>query len=510
MNQDRRTTLKLMGAGAVAGMVPLSTAQAETPKRGGNITVATAGGSKTSSFDPRLTNGVMDVHLFLTYNRLIQEEGHTGDLKPELATSWESRDKNKTWIINLRKGVKFHDGSTFDADDVVYSLNLHAEKGTKSTAKAYMADVKDIKKLNQYQVQVRFNNPNPDLPAVLTLYQFLMVKNGHTDWLKGNGTGGYIVTKFDPGVLTKAERFKDYWRQDSDAYADTFKVLYIGDPATAMNALLTGQVDIISGIPANMVARLKSSPKHRVVISPGKGHFSWPMMRSKPPYNDTNVRQALKHAVDRKKIVELGMAGYGIVASDNPISPAYAEYVPIDPPAYDPEKAKHFLKKAGMSSLDIELSVSNGAISSDNEKWGLIFQESAKQAGININVIREPSDGYWDNVWMKKPFTSSYWNGRPTATMMFDTAYISASSWNESEYKVEEFDKLILSAKASESAEDRKQKLGEAQRMITEDGSVLIPTFRSMLEASTKRIGGHKQTKAQDMNNGYLGQLYVI
>ena len=507
MKNQKRNTLKIMGAGVLAGAIPAGKANAG-PKRGGTIRFAVAGGSSKNNFDPTAVTGSRDAHYFLIYNRLVQEVADTGELKPELATSWESKNKNKTWIVNLRKGVKFHDGSEMTADDVIYSIGLHTKEGAKSPGKSYFSGMKSIKKNSKYQIQFNFSISNPDLPAVLSLYYFLIVKNGHTDWLKQNGTGGYKITEFNPGVKITAKRRDDYWRDDS-AWANKIEVIYMNDPTTQVNALVSGSVDIISSVPTNLVDKLKGSSKINTFECSGKLHLCYPMMGNKAPYNDNNVRMALKYAIDREKLIKVGMNGYGTLGNDNPISESYADYVPVKQISYDPDKAKHYLKKAGMSKLDVSLHTSNGAVLSASEPGALVYSQSAKEANINIKVVREPSDGYWSNVWMKKGFVGSKWGGRPTATMMFDAAYVSTAKWNESFFKNKDFDKLIVAAKESSSPEERKAKLGEAQRMVTEQGSVVVPAFNILVEASNSRIGGHMATKVQAFNNTYFDSYWV-
>ena len=106
--------------------------------------------------------------------------------------------------------------------------------------------------------------------------------------------------------------------------------------------------------------------------------------------------------------------GHGKVGNDNPIAPGIKYAIDPTPKfTYDPEKAKFHLKKAGLSSLKVDLSAADAAFTGAVDA-AVLYQEHAKAAGIDINVVREPNDGYWDNVWLKKPWCASYWNGRPT------------------------------------------------------------------------------------------------
>ena len=506
MNNNKRNTLKIIGAGAVASTIPnIATA---SPKRGGHLRIGMPGGSATDTFDPEKLTGVARSYALLTYNRLIQEVADTGELKPELATSWESKKQNREWILNLRKGVKFHDGSDFTADDVLYSIKLHTKEKTKSPGKSYLSALKEIVKTSSHQVKLVFNSPNPDVPAIFSLYHFPMVKNGHTDWLKPNGTGGYVITEFSPAVKTVGKRFADYWKKDS-AWADKISLIHFQDSNASVNALLSGSVDVIPYVSPAIADRLAKSSRINVTKSSSKAHFSLPMLADSKEYKDLNVRKALKYGIDRKQVIDIGLNGYGTVGNDNPISSAYADYVPVKQISYDSDKSKYYLKKAGLSSFKANLHISTAKLGEGIEQSSLVFKESAKKAGIDINVVREPGDGYWSNIWMKKPFCGSKWSGRPTATMMFDVAYSSTAKWNESHFRNKTLDNLLKDAKSSSSAVERKAKLGEAQRIVTEEGSVIIPAFKLVIEASSSKVGGHLKTKGIDLNNLYFESFWL-
>src|SRR5690606_6346253 len=114
---------------------------------------------------------------------------------------------------------------------------------------------------------------------------------------------------------------------------------------------------------------------------------------------------------------------------------------------YDPDKAKFHLKKAGMETLTVDLSAAEAAYVGAVDA-AVLYREHAAKAGIDINVVREPSDGYWSNVWMKKPFVQCYWGGRPTADWMFTQAYAADANWNDTFWKHQRFNELLVQARA--------------------------------------------------------------
>ena len=166
------------------------------------------------------------------------------------------------------------------------------------------------------------------------------------------------------------------------------------------------------------------------------------------PFDNNDVRLALKYALDREALLKTVLRGHGAVGNDHPISPAnYYHASELPQRTYDPDKAKFHLKKAGLTSLSVDLSAADAAFAGAVDA-AVLYREHAAVAGIEINVVREPNDGYWSNVWMNKPWGMCYWGGRPTEDWMFSTSYAAGASWNDSFWNHERFNKLLLLARA--------------------------------------------------------------
>src|SRR5271169_2649542 len=179
----RATALGASGALLSSVLVAVDAKAAEPVKKGGALRLGLAGGGPTDSIEPAsYTDSVMIVVGHGLFNALA-EWAADGTAKPELATGWEAKDGAKTWIINLRKGVKFSNGQEFAADDAIYSLNLHRGE-SKSGAARNMKPVADIKKLDKYQIQINLAAADADFAYVLTDYRLLMVPDGFKDWSK--------------------------------------------------------------------------------------------------------------------------------------------------------------------------------------------------------------------------------------------------------------------------------------------------------------------------------------
>ena len=176
-------------------------------------------------------------------------------------------------------------------------------------------------------------------------------------------------------------------------------------------------------------------------------HYNLAMNCTKGPFSDNNVRLALKHAIDREEIVEKVFLGHATPGNDNPIAPSIKYATDPEPRhVYDPDKAKYYLKQAGLSSLAVDLSAADAAFAGAVDA-AVLYREQAAKCGIDLNVVREPNDGYWDNVWMKKDFCAGAWTGRPTCDWMFTIGYARDAAWNETFWDNARFNELLVKHK---------------------------------------------------------------
>jgi peptide/nickel transport system substrate-binding protein len=187
-----------------------------------------------------------------------------------------------------------------------------------------------------------------------------------------------------------------------------------------------------------------------------------------------------------KKIIH----GYGELGNDSPVGPANiyrANADELPQRQYDPEKARFYLKKAGLSKLSIQFHAADtgfgGAIDA-----GQLMAASAAVAGINVEVIREPNDGYWTNVWMKKPFSACYWSGRPTENWIFSQIYAADASWNDTRWNHEKFNQLLVQGRAELDATKRREIYVEMQQIVSNEGGVCLPLFTSDVMAYHERL----------------------
>ena len=466
-----------------------STALAAGPKQGGTLRVGKGHGQTTDSLDPvSWENGFMLDMAYGVFD-FLTEIDNTGALVPRLAESWEASSDAINWTFKIKKGAEFHDGKSIEANDVIASINAHRGPESKSPAKPIVEPIEAIKAEDKSTVTFVLKNGNADFPFLMSDYHLAIrpADGDKIDVTSTVGSGAYTLEEFEPGVRARGKKFANF-HDETKGHFDDFVMLSIVDPAARQNALVTGDVDLIDRVDLKTAHLLKRKPGVTLETTTGTQHYTFPMRTDTPPYDNADIRLALKYAVDREALLNTVLKGYGQLGNDTPIAPSN-RYHNKDLPqrAYDPEKAKFHLKKAGAENLKVQLSAADAAFGGALDA-AVLYREHAAKAGIDIEVVREPNDGYWANVWMKKPWCACYWGGRPTEDWMFSTAYEKGASWNDTFWSNDRFNKLLLIARSELDEEKRRAMYYEMQEILHNDGGVVVPFFASYVFARSDKL----------------------
>ena len=489
---SRRDFMQKAAAMGLAAAVPgalLSTEAKAAPKPGGHLRVATVQGSSTDQLDPtQLTSGHTNF-LFSTMHSCLTEVRPDGQLTGLLAESFEPGADASEWIFKLRKGVEFHNGKSLVADDVIASLDRHRGEASASAMKSFMEEVESLSKDGDHVVRLKLKSASVDFPVILSAssLSILPSKNGKVEEFNV-GNGAYILESFEPGQYSKYKKNPNYFMSDR-AFVDSAEILTIADSTARQNALVTGVVDVIGDVESSTADLLARNKKIEVLDVVSTQHYTFPMRTDLAPFDNNDVRMALKLSIDRNEVLEKVLNGHGTLGNDHPISPANRYFhSELEQRAYDPEKAKWHLKQAGMSNLKVELSASDGLYAGAVDT-AVLFSEHAKKAGIELVPKRVPDDGYWSDVWLKHPWCASYWSGRPTEDWMFTQGYSATSNWNETYWKNDRFNELLVKARAEADDSLRREMYHEMQAICRDDCGSVIHVFANHISANTKDVG---------------------
>ena len=452
--------------------------------------------SARHTIDPAVINAPGDaMYSFALYEPLAWVD-NAFQLTPHLAESWESNEAGTVWTYRLRKGVKFHDGSDFDADDVVFTYRRLIDPETASPAAAEFSYLtpEPIEAVDAHTVRFSLSEPKVELPLPLSSKFALMLPSGSTTEqisTVANGTGPFMLDDFSPDAPRATLRANpNYWREGLPK-ADCVELSGIIEPVSRSAAISSGQVDIVLVADPTMLLTLKDDPNVEIVQAPGSEFFVMTMWIDSPPFDDVRVRQALKLVIDREAMVQTALLGFGTPGNDNPIIPSSPDAYRADTIPQDIEMAKQLLAEAGYADgLTVDLNTGAADFLPGNLVMVQAYKEMAAQAGITDNIVTSPNDSYWDEIWLQRPFVVSYWSPRPPGAA-FAIGYRTDAKYNETRWFNADFDALLDRAGATVDAGERRALYQEAQRIIAEEGGVIVPMFTSRIAAIRSGCSGH-------------------
>ena len=360
-------------------------------------------------------------------------------LAPALATDWKQTSPT-VWRFNLRKGVKFHDGTPFTADDVIF--NYERAKGDGSDMKSYVGQIKEVKKINDHALDFVTSEPFPILPELFT--QWLMmskkwcesnqairpvdVRKGieNAASFRANGTGPYRVRERQPGVRTTFSRNGNYWGK-IDGNVDEVIFTPIGNDATRVAALLSGEIDVMEPVPVQDVDRVKNNPKLKLMQGPElrvvflgmdqkRDELLYSNVKGKNPFKDKRVRQAFYQAIDIDGIDKTVMRGAAtpmallLPPQVNGFDPTLAKRLP-----YDVEGAKKLMVAAGYpTGFEVKMNCPNDRYVNDERICQAVAANLSK-IGVKINLEAETKGTYFPKILSRN--TSFYMLGWVASTV---------------------------------------------------------------------------------------------
>ena len=438
-----------------------------------------------SSLDPASRGRVMQITEKLM-SRLIRPD-MKGSPSPDLATSWSANDSATEWTLKLRSGVSFHDGSSFEAADVLYTLNRVLDPENKSPARSAIKMIEKMEALDSMTIKFTLSTPFADMPLQLMDYRLRIIPEGSGDSIatSGIGTGPFKLVSYDAAGVTKLEANMDYW--EGAPGVAKMEVIGIGDGQARMQALLGGQIDFENTVTNQQKPMFASSNKFKLMEVP-TGNWRGLVFRTDiAPFDDVRVRQAVRMAADREDLVQLIMGGAATVACDTPVKPDDQYHANIKCPQ-DIAGAKKLLAEAGYpNGIDVEVYVATL-----EPTWPILaeaYQQQAAKAGIRVTIRQVHSDGYWSDTWMQKTISATRWNERPADSALHEI-YLSTAKWNESYYKDAAFDALLGDARRELDFDKRKALYVKAQEHLYETAGTLIPYHVSKLYVMNDRVSG--------------------
>jgi len=495
-----RTTAMGISAGLASALYGKA-AQAQEPKKGGIMRMGMAGGESTNSLDPALAASEVPFQVNLTWGETLVDVAPDGTLELRIAEEVSSSADAKEWKFKIRQGVEFHDGKTLTAEDVVATLKRHTDEKSQSGALGIVQGIADMKAEGD-MVTLTLASANADLPFLMADYHLVIQPGGGMDNpAAGIGAGAFRVDVNEPGVRHTFTRFENYW-DAGNVHLDGTEFYVMNDNTARTAALQSGQVHVINRVDPKIVGLLQGAAGIKIRSAAGRGHYVFIMHVDKAPFDNNDLRMALKYAINRQEMVEKILGGLGTIGNDFPINKAYPLFDDtIEQREYDAAKAAEHYKKSGHDGSPIILRAAPGAFPGAVDAANL-FAASAKAAGIPLEIKLEPDDGYWTNVWNVEPFCASYWGGRPVQDQMYSTAYLSTADWNDTKFKNAKFDELLLAARGELDQDKRKGIYSEMAHILRDEGGLILPMFNDFVCGVSDQVQGWIDDPNGELMNG--------
>ncbi len=417
-------------------------------------------------------------------SRLVRP-GLDGKPAPDLAVSWSANANATEWTFKLREGVRFHNGKPFTAADAAYSLKRVQDPKLDSPARAAIGMVSRIDAVDPTTLKLTLSAPFADLPLILTDYRLMVIPEGSGDTIKstGIGTGPFKVEKFDAQGTSVLVANTDYY--DGAPGVARMEIIGIPDAQARFQALLGKQIDMMPGLTAQQKTLLDRMGGFTLQEIPTGNWRGIVLHTGMKPFDDVRVRRAVRLAVDRKAMLGLAAGGAGTVGCDTPVGPR-DQYRSTRACAQDIAAAKALLAQAGYpNGLDMEINVAT--LEAVWPAMAEAFQQQVAAAGIRVKIVTVPTDGYWSNVWMKRPVTMTRWNDRP-ADSALNEVYRSGMKWNESGFKDAKFDAMLDSARSELNFERRRARYVEAQDYLWDNGGTIVGFHVNLLVGAASRV----------------------
>lgn len=384
-----------------------------------------------------------------------------GVVKPALAGSWTISDDQKTYTFHLQKGVTFHDGASFEAEDVVFSLNRARAEESVNAQKALFKPIESVTAKDPHTVVVTLSQPTGSFLFNLGWGDAVIVDPASAETNKSNpiGTGPFKFTKWVKGDRIVMVRNDAYWGKPAKLKTATIKI--IPDPAAAVSAMMAEDIDAYANFPApESLEQFKNDPRFSVVIGSTEGETILSTNNQKGPFKELKVRQAIAHAIDRKAIIDGAMFGYGTPIGTHfaPHHPAYVDLISTHP--YDLEKAKQLLAEAGYP--DGFKGVIKLPPPSYARRGGEIVASQLRKIGIELEIIPVEWAQWLDQVFKNRDYDLTIVSH--TEPMDID---IYARKDYYFAYDSPAFQALMQKLDATVDTQARYAILGEAQRLIS-------------------------------------------
>lgn len=414
---------------------------------------------------------------------------------PQLAERWQASPDLKTWTFHLRRDAQWHNGDSFDVDDVLFNINRWLSPTVGSANLGAFAAMTEsftyggstnkrkragsLERVDRFTFRIHLAQPTLSIPENFAAYFAGIV---HRDF-QGNfgedpiGTGAYRLAEYEEGNKAILKRSgKPYWGPqptlDEIHYYDT------GDsPVSRLEAMARGEVDMVYSMDVRTLDLANSLPETSIYEIKSSSTGVARMNVNQAPFDNIDVRRAVMACIDPSAFPGQTFNGRGGIAEHHHVGPMHPEYYELPRPTQDYDRARELLKLAGHGAgLNITIDCGN-----TNGLWQQsicqVIKEQLAPAGINLNVNIISKSDYW-KIWKTTPFGITTWGHRSLGTMTLNLAYRTGVPWNESGYSSAAFDAALDTADSLIDVDKRREAMKDVQKILQDDAVIIQPVWR--------------------------------
>ncbi len=501
------STVQLLAAACSGGDEEGAEDAEGRPRRGGTLVLGTpVSGREPDPWFAIDSGGVVTGQLACEY---LVRPGEGNVLQPALATRWSPGTTTQEWTFDLRRGVRFHDGSFLTADDVVATFQVIADPKRGSSALSAFGGVlspSGVEKAGEHLVRFHLDRPYADFPYLVSNYTYSAVILPRTyepgTFAQGGvGTGPFILRDYVPNEQARYVRNTRYWRRGLP-YLEGVTLRYYADYAAIVLALQSGEADVTLEARYQGSQALFDNPQIRMQREPSSAYRALHLRVDRPPLDSPLVRQAIALSLDRPALVQGLYSGRADIGNDHAFAPVYPTH-PGTPAQrrQDHAEARRLLEQAGHPrGLALQLTIEQFE---DVPQYGIFAKEMCKPAGIDLQLVILSQAEYYgsgDNQpWLTVPAGITDWASRGTASQTIGPAYRCDAVWNSAHWCDERFEHLMRDFDGELDVQRRRQLAADAAQIQHDAVPAVIAYWIDDLRASRVNVGGLATGPRPDM-----------
>jgi peptide/nickel transport system substrate-binding protein len=454
----------------------------------GNLIAAIAG--EPDQLDPQKTSAYFSFEVLENVFDTLVEPDENLEMRPALAQSWEVSPDQLTWAFHLRRGVTFHDGSPFTADDVVYSYRRIIDQRLANVDK--LSAVTNIVATDPSTVRITVKQPTPNLLTNIggfkgmAIVQRRNVESGQIA-MHPIGTGPFAFQSQKGGDSITLKANQRYWAGPPKVSGVSFR--FISEPSTALSALQAGEIDWTDSIPAQRVAQLKDDDSVRLAVTPSNDYWYLALNEARKPWNDVRVRQAIAYAIDRDAIVQA--TSYGTATANQLAIPkGNPWYTPYDRYRHDIQQAKSLLQQAGAATQKLDMLVTTQY--PQTVTAAQIVADNLAPLGIAVNIrtvdfatwLDEQNNGNFDMLMMG-------WLGNIDPDDFYYAQHHTKGTSNAQKFSNPDVDRLLDAGRVETNRNARLEDYAKAAMIIADQVSYIYLYNPSVIEAWRTDLSGY-------------------